>query len=148
MKLDFEIIDLPRIGVEESYQVESLEGDKTLETFVPFYWHDQVFWVFGRPVWKYVMEGGDVLLRLPKGRNSLTARLRVHRQHALTFSIATPWIRRSTQHKTLVFIGFCPKQLVNIEFVRAENDRLSALPQDYAAYLQEKISRPRAGHIV
>ena len=149
MALNFELIDPPSIGKQESYQVESLAGSKTLQTFVPFHWHGQVFWVLGKAVWKNVMNAGDVLLRLPKGRNHYAASLRVrHWEKPLTFSVSYPRIRQSTQHKTFVFVGFCPKRLVSIEFVRAENDRLSALPRDYASYLQEKISKPRVGHIV
>ena len=92
------------------------------------------------------MSAGEVLLRLPRGAKTYEAGLAIQPRSAPpSYSVGSP---RKRQGKLIssafVFVGFHPKKLVNMEFVREKHHRIRALGFNEKL---AKISRPPAGHV-
>ncbi len=88
-------------------------------------------------------------LRLPKGRNIFVAGITVHPdQGDMTFTVGKPRYRITRKTEAFSFLGFAPKTVVDIDFVRQEEERLTAAPLGEYLKRNSKAPRPPAGHIV
>lgn len=148
MTSSVEFIDIPAVEELETRTIETFEGNKANHTFIRFHWHEKDYWLIGKPVWKNVCLAGHVQLRLPRGKRIFSASLTVrHWANPLRFSIGHPTGRKPNQN-AFVFVGFCPDRIVDIDFVREEEKRLTKTPDDYVTFLQKSIPAPRKGKII
>lgn len=149
MATPFELIDPPELIEVKYHQIEDGRGRNFLYPFVHFLWHGRDFWLLGKLVWRNAMAAGDVYLRLPKGRNLFVAGITVHPdQGDMTFTVGKPRYRITRQNEAFSFLGFAPKTVVDIDFVRQEEERLTAAPLVEYLKRNSRAPRPPAGHIV
>lgn len=149
MATQFELIDPPEVVEVKNHKIEDEQGVNLSYPFVHFRWHGSDFWLLGKMVWRNTMTVGDVYLRLPKGRNIFVAGITVHpHQENINFTVGKPRHRITSKNEAFTFMGFSPRTVVNIDFVRQEEERLIALPLDEYLKRNSKAPRPPAGHIV
>ncbi len=149
MDLPFELIDPPSLVGIERHTIENLQGMHLGYSFAHFQWHEQDFWLLGKMEWHDIMGVGDVYLRLPKGRKLFRAGILVRpRSEPPTFLIRNPRGCFGKRAETFVFMGFSPRTVVDIAFVRGESQRLSALPFVDPAVRPHKLPRPQLGQVV
>jgi hypothetical protein len=144
----FELIDPPELIEMKCHQID--DGRWNLSyPFAHFLWHSNDFWLIGKMVWRNTMAVGDVHLRRPRGKNVSVARITVHPHEGdLTFTVSKPRYPINSESKAFTFVGFAPRTVVNIDFVRDEDKRLSTVPfADYNKW-NSKAPRPPAGHVV
>jgi hypothetical protein len=99
--------------------------------------------------WHDIMGVGDVYLRLPKGRKLFRAGILVRpRSQPSTFLIRNPRGCFGKRAEIFVFMGFSPRTVVDIGFVRGESQRLSDLPFVDPAKRCDKFPRPPLGRVV
>ena len=149
MATPFELIDPPDLIEVKYHQIEDGRGRHFNYPFVHFRWHGSDFWLLGKMVWRNTMTAGDVYLRLPKGTNIWVAGITVHpHQENINFTVGKPRHRVSSKNGAFTFLGFAPRTVVNIDFVREEEKRLTALPLFEHLNWNSKAPRPPAGQIV
>ncbi len=151
MATDFSLIDPPDLLGIEHRKIEDFQGVTVSRSFVHFRWHGSDIWLLGQMRWHNIMSIGYVGLRLPRGNKTYRAGISAHpREEPPGFSVSLP---RGSQGplkgKEFVFLGFKPEKVVNMDFVREEDHRLSALP--YAGQWEREkknLVRPPSGKIV
>ncbi len=145
----FELIDPPELIEVKYHQIEDGLGRKFNSPFVHFLWHGSDFWLLGKLVWRNAMTAGEVYLRLPKGRNIFVAGITVHPdQGDMTFTVGKPRYRITRKNEAFSFLGFTPRTVVDVDFVREEEKRLIAMPLVEYLNRTSKAPRPPAGHVV
>jgi hypothetical protein len=142
----FDLLDAPTLAQIDYYYIEDAHNWVDLcWSFAHFRWHDQDYWLLGQMRGHGMMAAGSVLLRLPRRRKIYEAGLVVHPHvKPVTFSVR-PFRSEAWKHRQFVFAGFHPQRVVNIDFVRAEDRRIRAMPSGAA---RERLSRPPPGHVV
>lgn len=149
MVTQFELIDPPELIEIKHYQIEDEQGRHLHFPFVHFRWSNRHFWLLGRMVWRNTMALGEVYLRLPRGKKLFEATMVAHpHQENITFTVNRPRDRSSARSEAFVFMGFSLKYVVNIDFVREEDQRISTVPNATLHNKKKKFPRPPAGHIV
>ena len=129
--------------------VSPRSASRRVYPFAHFQWHEQEFWLLGKMEGHDITAVGDVYLRLPKGRKLFHAGILVRpRSEPPTFLIRNPRGSFGKRAETFVFMGFSPRAIVDIEFVREESRRLSALPFVDSAKSDYKLPRPPLGRVV
>ncbi len=148
--MDFNLIDAPEPVEIEYRQVEDTKGTRFSRPFVHFRWHDADIWLLGKVDWHDLISIGMPRLRLPRGEKIYHAKAVVHPSNSpFTFSIARPPSRQGLVKGTdFVFLGFDPRAVVDMDFVREEDARLSALPHLGWREKPAKLARPPSGLIV
>jgi hypothetical protein len=69
-------------------------------------------------------------------------------QEDITFTVGKPRHRITSKSGAFSFLGFAPKTVVDIDFVREEEKRLTAVPLVEYLNRNSKAPRPPAGHVV
>ena len=147
MNDSFEIIDAPALLEVVSLVIEDCGGQRNYRRFAHFKWRDSDFWLLGTMVWRNTLQVGRVNLRLPRGRKIIPARITVHPDGALRFTIHRPRCRHCESARAFVFEGFSEQLLVNVDFVIDEHRRWSELRDKYRG-AEPRIEKPPKGSFV
>ena len=151
MATEFSLIDAPDLLEIEHRKIEDFQGVTVSHSFVHFRWHGSDIWLLGQMRWHNIMSIGYVSLRLPRGKKTYRAAILVHpREKPLGFSVSLPrGSQGALKGREFVFCGFKPEKVVNMDFVREEDRRLSALPYSVPWERYKKnLARPPSGKIV
>ena len=145
----FTLLDPPVLVELDVLKIEttaSPNGD--LRRIAHFRWHDQDFWLLGRMVWHNRMAVGSVFVRPKRGRRIMKTTLMVHPNFSPPeYVVHRPGMRRYPKEGNFVFAGFDPGMVINIEFARSEDRRLT--DGAYTAPGKElPIERPPNGYII
>ena len=141
------IADLPRITDVTSRKMENDGGSGCYYYFAVFRWHKQSYTLLGRNERRPMpVDGG--LLRVVGQRKRTPVRLLVDRYVLpITFSVVLP---KTMEGQRLVFAGFNPRSLIDLDLFASEDKRLCEYYPDPLAGGEppEKIPRPPAGLII
>jgi hypothetical protein len=142
-------LDLPELIGMETGVIESEIGDKRRIRLVCFRWHERDHWVTGRMVWLNVMTGGQVFVRPVNSTKVYSTCFRIAPDlNPPSFFVHRPVMKRQPLSPEFVFEGFPVDRLIDIDFVRAEGDRLASRPWGPPPPEWQRIERPRSGLIV
>jgi hypothetical protein len=145
----FEIIDPPELVGIEYQTIEYINGDRMSRPFAHFRWHDADHWILGYIYGQNGIRAGGAIIRLPRGQKKHKAALVVQPDNSPpTFTVHSPRVKFRTKGSTFVFIGFDQRLVVDMDFVREENARISAIPFSAYRNRNEKIAQPPHGHVV
>jgi tetrahydromethanopterin S-methyltransferase subunit B len=134
MALDIEVIDPPQLIGVENRKIKYSDGYIVSRPFCHFRWHGDDYWLMGRTIWKNTTDAGKVLLRRPNGKKTYRTAIRVSQNEGTPkFNIIRPSFQLSSKDTALVFLGFHLHLVVDMNFVREEDERLSALTSGQAA---------------
>ena len=150
MHNEYTLIDPPQFIDFEVRHIEQLESPNGfLVRLAHFRWHKKDYWILGRMVWHNRLTCGSVWVRAKKGRKIYKTTLTMMPQYSPPeFVISKPSNKSLLNSKEFVFKGFDEQKIVDIEFIRREDRRLS--DQEYICRKSEseKLPRPPSGLII
>jgi hypothetical protein len=149
MQHKFELIDPPRLVEVKHYKVDDLAGIYPSQPFCHFIWHDRDYWLLGKRVWHNTVQVGFVHLRLPHGRRLMNAVFLVQPNYEpKSFCVNRPSDHNARDASSFVFAGIPSDRLVDIEFIKHDDTRISDLIDRRKWYRENPITRPPSGHLV
>lgn len=144
---NYDLFDLPSLVGLTFGSIEGMNGNRQYLRLAHFRWQDADHWVLCRTVWRNAMMAGSVFVQPVNSVKTYRVSLAIQPAYnPPVFRVSRPVMRRYPKSPDFRFMGFAQDRLVDIDFIRAEEQRLGANPSFSDS--DKKIERPRPGLIV